>query len=167
MDNNQIYLDSVKKQFLNYKTLGEKAMDQLEPDQLFIVFNNDTNSIAIIVKHLWGNMLSRWTDILTTDGEKPWRDRDSEFDNDIKDKEELMDKWNEGWACLFDSLQSIKSDQLSQIIYIRKEGYTVIDAINRQLAHSSYHIGQIIYAAKMLKKTSWNSLSIPAKRMNK
>jgi hypothetical protein len=164
MDINQYYLDSIKKQFLYYKTLGEKAIDQIEPDQLFLSVNDDTNSIATIVKHLWGNMLSRWTDFLTSDGEKPWRDRDAEFENDIKDKEELLNKWDEGWDCFFNAIHSIRPDQLSEeIIYIRNEGHTVIEAINRQLAHYPYHIGQIIYAAKLLKKSNWDSLSIPKK----
>lgn len=164
MDNNQLYLESVEKQFLYYKTLGEKAIEQVEPDQLFVAFNDDSNSIATIVKHLWGNMLSRWTDFLTTDGEKPWRDRDSEFDNDIQNKEELLEKWNEGWNCLLGAIHSISPNQLSQIIYIRNEGHTVMEAINRQLAHYPYHIGQIIYAAKLLKKNQWSSLSIPKNR---
>lgn len=158
---NDQYLESVKKQFLYYKTLGEKAIDQLEPEQLFISVNEDTNSIAVIIKHLWGNMLSRWTDFLTTDGEKPWRERDAEFENDLKDKAELLKKWNEGWECLFKTLNSLEPNQLSQIIYIRNEGHTVIEAINRQLAHYPYHVGQIMFYAKQLKKGKWNSLSIP------
>jgi hypothetical protein len=158
---NQIYLNSINKQFLYYKTLGEKAMDQIEADQLFISVTDDSNSIATIVKHMWGNMLSRWTDFLTTDGEKPTRDRDAEFENDMTTKVELLIKWNEAWRCLFYALDSIEPDQLSQIIYIRNEGHTVIEAINRQLAHYPYHIGQIIYAAKLLKKSNWESLSIP------
>ena len=161
METNQSYLTSAKRQFNYYKTLGEKAMDQLEPEQLFTVPNEDSNSIAIIVKHLWGNMLSRWTDFLTTDGEKSWRKRDDEFENDLPTKEALIQKWNEGWDCLFKTLDSLAEEDLSKIIYIRNEGHTVMEAINRQLAHYPYHIGQMVYIAKMLKKTSWNSLSIP------
>lgn len=108
MDVNQIYLESVEKQFLYYKTLGEKAMAQLEPDQWFAAFNEDSNSIATIVKHLWGNMLSRWTDFLTSDGEKPWRNRDAEFENDIRSQEELLQKWNEGWDCLLGAIRSVR-----------------------------------------------------------
>lgn len=166
MDVNQIYLESVEKQFLYYKTLGEKAMAQLEPDQWFAAFNEDSNSIATIVKHLWGNMLSRWTDFLTSDGEKPWRNRDAEFENDILSQEELLQKWNEGWDCLLSAIRSVRPDQLTQIVYIRNEGHTVMEAINRQLAHYPYHVGQIIYAAKILKKTDWDSLSIPRNRSN-
>ncbi|QGR00362.1 DUF1572 domain-containing protein [Paenibacillus psychroresistens] len=166
MDINQVYLDSSKKMFLYYKTIAEKAMDQLEPEQLFVTNTEDSNSIAIIVKHIWGNMLSRWTDFLTTDGEKPTRDRDAEFENNWTTKEELLLKWNEAWSCLFGALESLEPDQLTQIIYIRNEGHTVIEAINRQLAHYPYHVGQIVYSAKLLKKSSWDSLSIPKNNSN-
>jgi tartrate dehydratase beta subunit/fumarate hydratase class I family protein len=160
------YLESVKKQFLYYKTLGEKAMEQLEPEQLFVAVNEDTNSIAVIVKHLSGNMLSRWTDFLTTDGEKETRNRDAEFENNLKTKEEVLAVWNKGWTCLFDALNKLQPEQLSQIIYIRNEGHTVIEAINRQLAHYPYHVGQIVFYAKMLKKSDWESLSIPRNKSN-
>lgn len=163
MEASQSYLESVKKQFLYYKTLGEKAIDQLESEQLFVSINEDTNSIAAIVKHLSGNMLSRWTDFLTTDGEKEWRNRDAEFDSRFhgNDKEELLVTWNNGWACFFEALDSLEAEQLSDIIYIRNEGHMVIEAINRQLAHYPYHIGQIVFYAKMLKEGEWKSLSIP------
>ncbi|WP_396149353.1 DUF1572 domain-containing protein [Flavobacterium sp.] len=155
------YLESVKKQFLYYKTLGEKAIDQLESEQLFISLNDDTNSIAIIVNHLVGNMLSRWTDFLTTDGEKEWRNRDAEFEEILKTKTELLAHWEKGWQCLFDALNSLQPKQLNEIIYIRNEGHTILEAINRQLAHYPYHIGQIVFYAKMIKKSEWQSLSIP------
>lgn len=161
METDIAYLESVKKQFLYYKTLGEKAIEQLEPEQLFISLNEDTNSIATIVKHLSGNMLSRWTDFLTTDGEKEWRHRDAEFENDLETKEEMMSVWNKGWNCFLSTLDSLKPEQLSEIIYIRNEGHTVIEAINRQLAHYPYHVGQIVFYAKMLKNSNWESLSIP------
>jgi len=163
MEASQSYLESVKKQFLYYKTLGEKAIDQLESEQLFVSIIEDTNSIAAIVNHLSGNMLSRWTDFLTTDGEKEWRNRDAEFDSRFhgNDKEELLVTWNNGWACFFEALDSLEAEQLSDIIYIRNEGHMVIEAINRQLAHYPYHIGQIVFYAKMLKEGEWKSLSIP------
>ncbi len=161
MEINNSYLESTKKQFLYYKLLGEKAMEQLEPNQLFASINEDTNSIATIIKHISGNMLSRWTDFLTTDGEKEWRNRDSEFDDSIKTKKEVLEIWDKGWECFLNALNSLKSNQLSDIIYIRNEGHTVVEAINRQLAHYPYHIGQIIFYAKMLKKEDWTSLSIP------
>jgi hypothetical protein len=160
------YLESVKKQFLYYKMLGEKAMEQLEPKQLFVSTNEDTNSIAVIVKHLSGNMLSRWTDFLTTDGEKETRNRDAEFENDLKTKEEVLIAWNTGWDCFLSALESLHPEQLSEIIYIRNEGHTVIEAINRQLAHYPYHIGQIVFYAKQLKNSEWNSLSIPKNKSN-
>jgi hypothetical protein len=161
MEANVSYLESVKKQFLYYKMLGEKALAQLEPDQLFVAVNEDTNSIATIIKHISGNMLSRWTDFLTSDGEKEWRNRDAEFENDLQSADEVLRVWNKGWDCFLDALQSLKPEQLSDIIYIRNEGHTVIEAINRQLAHYPYHIGQIVFYAKQLKNTHWDSLSIP------
>ncbi|MBE8723907.1 DUF1572 family protein [Flavobacterium hungaricum] len=161
MNANQSYLESVRKQFLYYKMLGEKAMEQLEAQQLFIAVNDDTNSIAAIIKHLSGNMLSRWTDFLTSDGEKEWRNRDAEFEVDLQSKEAVLDIWNKGWNCLESALNSLRPEQLSDIVYIRNEGHTVIEAINRQLAHYPYHVGQIVFYAKQLKKSEWTSLSIP------
>lgn len=161
MEINNNYLENIKKQFLYYKTIGEKAIEQLESEQLFAVANENSNSIAVIIKHLSGNMLSRWTDFLITDGEKEWRNRDSEFTETIKTKEDLLDIWEKGWNCFFDAINNIKSDQLSVIIYIRNEGQTVVEAINRQLAHYPYHIGQIVFYAKMLKQSEWKSLSVP------
>ena len=158
---NNNYIENVTKQFLYYKTLGEKAIEQLDESQLFISINENSNSIAVIVCHLTGNMLSRWTDFLTTDGEKEWRNRDQEFETSIKTKEELLMVWNKGWNCFFGALNSISNDHLNEIIYIRNEGHTIIEAINRQLAHYPYHIGQIIFAAKTLKNSEWTSLSIP------
>jgi hypothetical protein len=155
------YLKSIKQQFEYYKILGEKAIEQLEEEQLFIALNEDSNSIATIVKHISGNMLSRWTDFLTSDGEKEWRNRDAEFENDINSKTELLVIWNKGWSCLFDAINPLKQEDLSKIIYIRNEGHTIAEAINRQLAHYPYHIGQIVFLAKLLKKTEWDSLSIP------
>ena len=166
MNATESYLESVKKQFLYYKMLGEKAMEQLEAEQLFVAVNDNTNSIAVIVKHLSGNMLSRWTDFLTTDGEKETRNRDDEFENDMTTKQQLLEGWNQGWKCFLDTLDSLQPEQLSEIIYIRNEGHTVIEAINRQLAHYPYHIGQIVFYAKQLKKEEWNSLSIPKNKSN-
>jgi hypothetical protein len=166
METNKSYLESVKKQFLYYKTLGEKAMNQLEPEQLFISVNEDTNSIATVVKHLSGNMLSRWTDFLSSDGEKEWRNRDDEFVDTIITKEELEAMWNKGWDCFFAALNGLEAEELSKIIYIRNEGHTVVEAINRQLAHYPYHIGQIVFYAKMLKNSEWTSLSIPKNKSN-
>lgn len=155
------YLDSVIKQFEYYKMLGDKSFDQVDEEKLFYQFNEDSNSMATIVKHLHGNMLSRWTDFLTTDGEKDFRNRDSEFENDINSKSELLSLWNEGWNCLFKAIKALNAEDLSKIIYIRNQGHTVLEAINRQLAHYPYHIGQIVFLAKMMSREDWVSLSIP------
>jgi hypothetical protein len=155
------YLESVKKQFEYYKMLGDKTFAQLTEEHLFWQANDDSNSIATIVKHLWGNMLSRWTDFLTSDGEKDWRNRDAEFENDIESRQELLNKWNEGWSCLFKAIDTLTTDDLPKIIYIRNQGHTVIEAINRQLAHYPYHVGQIVFIGKMLARNGWTSLSIP------
>lgn len=157
------FLDSVKKQFEYYKLLGEKTFDQIADDQINWQYNAESNSIAIIVKHLSGNMLSRWTDFLTTDGEKEWRNRDAEFEGEIKTKIELFEAWNKGWSGLFEALDSISNEDLDKVIYIRNQGHTVMEAINRQLAHYPYHVGQIVFIGKMLLDENWQTLSI-AKR---
>lgn len=159
MSNN--YLQSAIKQFEYYKSLGDKTFAQLTPEKLFWQYNDDSNSIAIIINHLWGNMLSRWTDFLTTDGEKEWRKRDAEFENTVSSQEELMKRWEEGWKCLFDALNSITDDDLDKEILIRNEKHSIAEAINRQLAHYPYHIGQIVFLGKMLSDNNWKSLSIP------
>ncbi|WP_316771814.1 DUF1572 domain-containing protein [Pedobacter frigiditerrae] len=155
------YLESAKKQFEYYKMLGDKTFAQLGEEQLFWQFNEESNSIAMIVKHLWGNMLSRWTDFLTSDGEKEWRNRDEEFENDIANKTELLAKWNAGWECLFNAINPLTAADLNKEIYIRNQGHTVTEAINRQLAHYPYHVGQIVFLGKMLCNENWQSLSIP------
>ena len=155
------YLDSAKRQFLMYKQLGEKAMAQIDEKELSWQANEDSNSVIMIVKHMWGNMMSRWTDFLTTDGERPWRQRDAEFENEGLGRDAMMKKWEEGWQCVFNALNSITDDDLERIIYIRNEGHTVLEAINRQIAHYSYHVGQIVYISKLRSKEEWKSLSIP------
>jgi hypothetical protein len=155
------YLENSIKQFELYKSLAEKTFDQVPDDKLFWQYNEDCNTIGVIVKHLWGNMLSRWTNFLTTDGEKDWRERDAEFENDIQTRKELMDKWNEAWNCLFNTLNSLTAADLDKTVYIRNQGHKVTDAINRNLAHCAYHIGQIVYIGKMVHKDEWHSLSIP------
>lgn len=155
------YLNSVIKQFEYYKMLGDKSFEQVDEEKLFYQYNEDSNSMATIVKHLHGNMLSRWTDFLTTDGEKEFRNRDAEFENDITTKEEMLSKWNAGWQCLFDALHSLQETDLQKIIYIRNQGQTVTEAINRQLCHYSYHVGQIVFIGKMICNENWISLSIP------
>lgn len=155
------YLTSVRKQFEYYKLLGEKTFDQVPDEKLFWQPDPESNSMSTIVKHLWGNMLSRWTDFLTTDGEKEWRQRDAEFDNDVNTREAMLEKWNTGWDCLFKALGQLTENDLDKIIYIRNQGHTIADAINRQLAHYPYHIGQIVYIGKLAAGSNWSSLSIP------
>ncbi len=156
-----VAVNSTIKLFHYYKHLGDESILQLTEEQLFYRSSEWDNSIAIIVKHLWGNMLSRWTDIWTSDGEKEWRDREAEFDDDIKTREELLSKWEEGWSCLFAALDTINETNMKELIYIRHIGHTPIEAIHRQLSHYAYHIGQIVYLAKGMKKNDWQSLSIP------
>ena len=155
------YLESARKQFEYYKLLGDKTFRQLNENDFFWQYNPESNSIAIIVKHLWGNMLSRWTDFLSTDGEKTWRDRDQEFEATIKTKAELLEKWEAGWACLFEALESVNEENFDTTIYIRNMGHTITEAINRQLAHYATHVGQIVFIGRMIQGEQWQSLSIP------
>ncbi len=155
------YLASVIKQFNYYKSLGERTFQQVPVEKLFWKPNNESNSMAIIVKHISGNMLSRWTDFLTSDGEKEWRNREDEFNDDINSKEELIATWNKGWECLLTTLNGLNKEDLSKEIYIRNMGHSVVEAINRQLSHYSYHVGQIVFLGKLINNTQWESLSIP------
>ncbi len=148
------------KRFEYYKMLGDQSFAQLSEEEIFWQFNEESNSIAAIVKHMAGNMLSRWTNFLTEDGEKAWRNRDAEFINTFNKKREVLAYWEKGWACLFEALAQITEENLYATIYIRSEAHSVIDAIFRQLAHYPYHIGQIVYIAKMLKNENWKTLSI-------
>jgi hypothetical protein len=156
--------DLFVKRFEYYKSLGDKAFDQLTDEHIFWQYNEESNSIAVIVKHIAGNMLSRWTNFLTEDGEKSWRNRDEEFVNTFTSKEEVIDFWEKGWECLFDALGQINDENIYSTIYIRGEAHFVIDAVFRQLAHYPYHIGQIIYIAKMIKNDDWKTLSIARNR---
>ena len=155
------YLDSILEQFEYYKLLGDKTFDQIETKDIQWQYNSESNSISIIVKHIVGNMLSRWTNFLTEDGEKEWRHRDTEFQFSYFSKEDMIKAWEKGWDCLFNAIKPLQDDDLERIIYIRNQGHTVTEAINRQLAHYSYHIGQIVYLGKMIKGNEWKSLSIP------
>ncbi len=160
------YLDSTRKQFEYYKVLGEKTFHQLNEQELFWQYNDQSNSIAITVNHLWGNMKSRWTDFLTSDGEKEWRNRDMEFEPVINSKKELLEKWEEGWESLFNALNTINNDNFTTEIFIRNQRHTIIEAINRQMMHYAYHIGQIVYIGRMIKGKDWSSLSIPKGKSN-
>ena len=159
--NSQAFLTGTRKLFQYYKSLGEKAIDQLNDEQINWRPNEESNTISLIVHHLTGNMLSRFTDFLTSDGEKPWRDREAEFEVGYASKAELMEAWNKGWSTLFAAIDGLTEADLDKIIYIRNEGQTVMDALQRQLAHYPSHVGQIIYIAKMLKSNEWKWLSIP------
>ncbi|MUU77414.1 DUF1572 family protein [Winogradskyella endarachnes] len=154
------YLKSVIKQLQYYKSLGDKTLDQLTLAELKTEFGINSNSIAIIVKHLHGNMLSRWTNFLTEDGEKEWRKRDEEFQDNFNTKQQLIEAWEQGWLCLFKAIKPLNNENLEQIIYIRNQGHTITEAINRQTMHYAYHIGQIVFIGKTIKENNWQTLSI-------
>ena len=155
------YLTTVIKRLKYYKDLGEKTFAQLEEKDFHWQPSSESNSIAVIIQHMAGNMFSRWTNFLSEDGEKEWRNRDDEFEIHDYSKQQLIEVWNKGWKCCFDTFESLTADDLLKTIYIRKETMTAIDAINRQLAHYPYHIGQIIYIGRMIKNENWKNLSIP------
>jgi hypothetical protein len=146
-----------------YKKLAERAMDQITDEQLFISLDGEANSIAIIVKHMTGNMHSRWTDFLTTDGEKPDRNRDSEFEAPPATRAALLATWEAGWACVFSALEPLTEADLGRTVTIRGEAHSVMQAINRQIAHYPHHVGQIVLLAKHFAGDRWNSLSVPRK----
>ena len=159
--NTSHYLQSVVSIFNQYKTTAEKAMAQLTDDELFWSANEESNSIAIIVNHLAGNMRSRWSDFLHSDGEKSWRNRELEFEHLAINRTDLLANWESGWDCLFHALNQVNEDNFNTIIFIRNEPHSITEAINRQVAHYAFHIGQIVWIAKMLKNSAWVSLSIP------
>ena len=155
------FLQHTIKRFEYYKTLGDNTLAQLEEQDFFYTPNKESNSIAIIVQHMYGNMLSRWTNFLTEDGEKEWRKRDEEFNEVTCSKQDLLSFWNEGWKCLLDTLKSLEPTDLVKTVRIRTEPLLAYDAILRQLAHYPYHVGQIITLTKMIKGEKWKGLSIP------
>lgn len=158
---NSNYLKSVKNLFQYYRSLGDKAFAQIDGPEIHWKYNEESNSIATIVKHVSGNSLSRWTDFLTSDGEKKWRDREDEFEDRIMSKNKMIALWNKGWDCLLDAINGLTEDDLMRTIYIRNEGHTVIEAINRQLSHIPCHVGQIIFVTKMITGAKWQSPTIP------
>jgi hypothetical protein len=156
------YLTTVLAEFRRYKHLGEGAMEQVEDDDLFATLDEEANSIAVIVKHLAGNLRSRWTDFLTTDGEKPDRDRDGEFVMDSGTTRAMVTAWwEDGWRRLFEAIESLGPDDLLRTVHIRGEPHSVVRAIERALAHAAYHVGQIVLLAKHCQGAAWRSLSIP------
>jgi hypothetical protein len=161
-DVSQHFLEEVRRQLRGHKRLGEAAMAQLEDAELFVVPDPESNSVAILVKHLAGNMRSRFTDFLTTDGEKPDRHRDREFELAAHTtRDEVMRWWEQGWACVFGALDSLKPEALVRTVYIREEPHTVLQALNRALAHYAFHVGQIVFLAKHLRSQQWKTLSVP------
>ncbi len=158
----QNYFEDAVASLKNYKKLADKAIAQVKDDEFFVTLDDEANSVAVIMKHMAGNMFSRWTDFLTSDGEKSDRNRDMEFvigANTTKD--ELLDYWERGWACVFAAIEPLKLEDFERTVSIRGEPHTIVMAINRQLMHYSYHIGQIVFLAKHFRSTQWNSLSIP------
>ena len=156
----QSYLPSVIKQFEYYKSLGDKTIEQLSFNELQKEFSKGSNSVAIIITHLVGNMLSRWTNFLTEDGVKKWRQRDDEFNDNFESKRELLDAWNKGWDCLFSAIAPLHPSDLEKVVYIRNQGHSVTEAINRQMMHYAYHVGQIVFIGKLIRGADWESLSI-------
>ena len=156
------YLEEIQRQFRGYKHMAEGAMAQLKDEELFVALDKEANSVAIIIKHLAGNMGSRFSDFLTTDGEKPDRHRDQEFEIDERStRADVMRWWEAGWACVFGALETVKPGGLMRTVTIRNEPHTVLQAMNRQLAHYAYHVGQIVFLAKHFRSTEWKSLSVP------
>jgi hypothetical protein len=158
------YLKTVTQRFMEAKVTAEKAIEQLTESELFWSPNEESNSVAVIIKHMSGNMVSRWTDFLTTDGEKPFRNRDDEFVGDIQTKEQVLELWELGWTTFLNALEDINEGHLLKTITIRNEPHSVIEAIERQMYHYSYHVGQIVFIAKILKASDWKTLTIPRKK---
>lgn len=158
------YLDDALKSFRNYKKLAERAIEQVSDEEFFAAIDEEANSIAVVVKHIAGNLRSRWTDFLTTDGEKDFRDRDTEFEVTRDTRESLMEFWETGWQTLFDAIEPLSADDFSRTVTIRGQPHTVVEAINRQLTHYAYHVGQIVLLAKHFRSTEWKSLSVPKNR---
>ena len=155
------YIEDSLSLFRYYKKLGEGAMEQVSDEQLFATLDPEMNSIAIIVKHIAGNMRSRWTDFLSSDGEKPDRNRDTEFEEPPSTRTDLLKLWNDGWDRIFSALEPLSDSALHRSVPIRGEPHSVMQAINRQIAHYSYHVGQIVFLAKHLNASGWKSLSVP------
>ena len=157
-----VYLRDAIDLFREYKKLGDEAIAQVSDDDFFHLLDPEANSIALVVKHIAGNMRSRWTDFLTTDGEKPDRRRDTEFEQAEADtREALMQRWEEGWALVFGAVEPLGQEDLLRVVQIRGEDHTVLEAINRQLTHYAYHVGQIVFLAKHYASTEWKTLSVP------
>ncbi len=161
----QHYLDDALRRFRDYKKLAERAFAQISDEEFFRTLDEESNSIAINMKHIAGNMISRWTDFLTTDGEKPERNRDLEFVMlPETSKNDMLAYWERGWQCVFEAVEPLRPEDLMSTIRVRGQDHTVVQAINRQLAHYAYHVGQIVFLAKHFKSGEWQSLSVPKNR---
>jgi hypothetical protein len=157
-----LYLEDVADQFRKYKQLADRALAQVRDEDLFVTLDPESNSLAVLIQHIAGNLISRWTDFLTSDGEKPNRDRDSEFV--VKEgttRASLLARWEEGWRCLFQALRALDEEDLALTVLIRAEPHSVVKAINRQLTHYAYHVGQIVFLSKHLASATWRNLSVP------
>ena len=158
----QNYFEDAIGSFKSYKKLADKAIAQLKDEEFFVSLDEEANSVAVIMKHMAGNMFSRWTDFLTSDGEKPNRNRDMEFVIEANTtKDDVLNYWERGWACVFAAVEPLKPEDFEKTVMIRGEPHTIVQAINRQMTHYAYHIGQIVFLAKHFRSTEWNSLSVP------
>jgi Protein of unknown function (DUF1572) len=161
----QPYLADIRASFRAHKKLAEKALAQLKDDEYFIALDAESNSVAVIMKHMAGNMLSRWTDFLNSDGEKPDRNRDLEFVIEpTTTKDELTAYWDRGWQCLFAAVESLRPEDFDRKIFIRGKEHSIVQAINRQMTHYAYHIGQIVFLAKHFRSIEWQTISVPRNR---
>ena len=158
----QNYFEDAIASFKSYKKLADKAIAQLKDEEFFVTLDEEANSVAVIMKHMAGNMFSRWTNFLTTDGEKPDRNRDMEFVIDESTtKDDVLDYWERGWACVFAAVEPLTPEDFEKTVMIRGEAHTIVQAINRQMTHYAYHAGQIVFLAKHFRSRDWSSLSIP------
>jgi hypothetical protein len=158
------YIENALKEFRGMKALADKAVAQVSDEEFFRAIDPESNSIAVIMKHMAGNMRSRWTDFLNSDGEKPDRHRDTEFELDKEDRRAIEERWEEGWRIVFGAIEPLKTEDLMRTVAIRREPHTIVEAVNRQLTHYGEHVGQIIFLAKHLKSSAWKTLSVPRGR---
>jgi hypothetical protein len=155
------YIENALKEFRGMKALADKSVAQVSDEEFFQAIDPESNSIAVIMKHMAGNMRSRWTDFLTSDGEKPDRHRDTEFELESEDRRAIEERWEEGWRIVFGAIEPLKTEDLMRTVTIRREPHTIVEAVNRQLTHYGEHVGQIIFLAKHLKSSAWRTLSVP------
>ena len=160
------YIGNALEEFRGMKALADKAVAQVSDEEFFRIIDLESNSIAVIMKHMAGNMRSRWTDFLNSDGEKPDRHRDTEFELDKEDRRAIEERWEEGWRLVFGAIEPLAGEDLMRTVTIRGEPHSIVEAVNRQLSHYGEHVGQIIFLAKHLKSSAWKTLSIPRGQSN-